>query len=93
MAETYAIVETGGKQYRAAPGTTLLVDRLPDDEGAKVDLRPVMFRGDKDVVLEARAREGQGRGASPVRAGAEDPRVQVQGEEGLPQARRATAPS
>jgi large subunit ribosomal protein L21 len=52
MADTYAIVETGGKQYRAEKGSTLVVDRLPDDEGAKVNLRPVMFRGDKDVVLD-----------------------------------------
>jgi large subunit ribosomal protein L21 len=53
MAETYAIVESGGKQYRAEKGTTLVVDRLAADEGAKVDLRAVMFRGDGDVVLEA----------------------------------------
>jgi large subunit ribosomal protein L21 len=53
MADTYAIVETGGKQYRAQKGTKLLVERLPDDEGAKVNLRAVMFRGDKDVVLAA----------------------------------------
>jgi large subunit ribosomal protein L21 len=53
MSDTYAIVETGGKQYRAEKGTTLLVDRLPDDEGAKVTLRPVMFRGDGDVVLDS----------------------------------------
>jgi large subunit ribosomal protein L21 len=39
----YAVVETGGKQYRVEKGTTLLVDRLPEDEGAKVDLRPVAF--------------------------------------------------
>ncbi len=51
MADTYAIVETGGKQYRAEKGQTLLVERLPEDEGAKVNLRAVMFRGDKDVVL------------------------------------------
>src|ERR671934_252561 len=50
MSETYAIVESGGKQYRAEEGTTLLVDRVPGDEGAKVNLRPVMFRGDKVVV-------------------------------------------
>jgi large subunit ribosomal protein L21 len=50
--DTYAIVESGGKQYRAARGATLLVDRLPADEGAKVALRPVMFRGD-DVVVGA----------------------------------------
>jgi large subunit ribosomal protein L21 len=51
---TYAIVETGGKQYRVEEGTTLLVDRLPDDEGAKVALRPVMFRTDGDIVLAAK---------------------------------------
>ena len=50
MAETYAIVETGGKQYRAEKGTELLVDRLPAGEGDKVTLRPVMFRGDGNVV-------------------------------------------
>jgi large subunit ribosomal protein L21 len=48
---TYAIVESGGKQYRAEKGGFLLVDRLPDDEGAKVGLRPVMFRSDDDTVL------------------------------------------
>jgi large subunit ribosomal protein L21 len=50
MADTYAIVETGGKQYRAEKGTVLLVDRMPDDEGAKVNLRPVMFSGDDKFV-------------------------------------------
>ncbi|MGI8726394.1 MAG: 50S ribosomal protein L21, partial [Solirubrobacterales bacterium] len=49
---TYAIIETGGKQYRVEEGTSLLVDRLADDEGAKVSLRPVMLRTDDDVVLD-----------------------------------------
>ncbi|MGH2951468.1 MAG: 50S ribosomal protein L21 [Solirubrobacterales bacterium] len=52
MTSTYAIVESGGKQYRAEKGTTLVVDRLTADEGAKVNLRPVMFRSDGDVVLD-----------------------------------------
>ncbi|MDX6583525.1 MAG: large subunit ribosomal protein [Solirubrobacterales bacterium] len=51
MADTYAIIESGGKQYRAEKGTTLVVDRLKADEGATVNLRAVMFRGDKDVLL------------------------------------------
>jgi large subunit ribosomal protein L21 len=46
----YAVVETGGKQYRVEKGTTLLVDRLSADEGAKVDLRPVAFLDKKLVV-------------------------------------------
>src|SRR5688572_19117335 len=50
MAENYAIVETGGKQYRAEKGTVLVVDRMSEDEGSKVSLRPVMFSGDDKFV-------------------------------------------
>ncbi len=46
----YAVIETGGKQYRVEKGSTLLVDRLSAKEGEKVDLRPVAFR-DKEMVL------------------------------------------
>jgi len=51
MADSYAIIECGGKQYRAEKGTELVVDRLREDEGAKVNLRAVMFRGDGDQVV------------------------------------------
>ena len=50
----YAVVETGGKQYKVEEGTSLLVDRLPEDEGAKVALRPVMLRTSDDIVLAAK---------------------------------------
>jgi large subunit ribosomal protein L21 len=46
----YAIVKTGGKQYRVEKGQTLLVERLPDEAGATVALEPVLFRSD-DVVF------------------------------------------
>jgi large subunit ribosomal protein L21 len=39
----YAIIKTGGKQYRVEQGQTLLVERLPDAEGATVDLRPLLI--------------------------------------------------
>ncbi|HEY4778116.1 MAG TPA: 50S ribosomal protein L21 [Solirubrobacterales bacterium] len=45
----YAVVETGGKQYKVEQGTSLLVDRLDAKEGDKVALRAVMFR-DSDVL-------------------------------------------
>ncbi len=48
----YAIVKTGGKQYRVEKGQTLLVERLPDEAGATVKLEPIMFRSD-DVVFGA----------------------------------------
>jgi large subunit ribosomal protein L21 len=47
---TYAVVESGGKQYRVEKGSSLLVDRLDAKEGDKVALRAVMFRDDDDVV-------------------------------------------
>jgi large subunit ribosomal protein L21 len=45
----YAIVKTGGKQYRVEQDQTLLVERLPDDEGATVALEPILFRADDAV--------------------------------------------
>jgi len=48
----YAIVKVGGKQYRVEQGDSLLVDRMPDDEGAKVVLEPLLFKGDgKDEAV------------------------------------------
>ena len=46
---TYAVIESGGKQYKVEKGSSLLVDRLSAKEGDKVALRAVLFR-DKEVV-------------------------------------------
>jgi large subunit ribosomal protein L21 len=46
----YAVVETGGKQYRVEKGDALLVDRLPEKEGAKVSLRPLAI-SDKQMLI------------------------------------------
>ena len=46
---SYAVIKTGGKQYRVEEGTTLLVERLPDDEGAKVELQPLLYAGDQTL--------------------------------------------
>ena len=49
----YAVIRTGGKQYRVEEGMTLLVERLPDDEGAKIALEPLLYSGDKDTLFES----------------------------------------
>jgi ribosomal protein L21 len=57
MADTdYAIIETGGKQYRAEKGETLLVERLSDAEGAKVS-GPAEFHIRPLVLVRRRMRE------------------------------------
>ncbi len=45
----YAIVKTGGKQYRVERGQTLLVERLPAAEGADVALQPMLYRSEEAV--------------------------------------------
>ncbi len=49
----YAIVKTGGKQYRVERGQTLLVERLAADEGAEVLLEPLFYRSDEAVLDKA----------------------------------------
>jgi large subunit ribosomal protein L21 len=48
----YAIVKTGGKQYRVERGQTLLVERLPAETGADVALEPILYRSE-DAVFDA----------------------------------------
>ncbi len=47
----YAIVKTGGKQYRVQTGQRLLVERLAAEAGAEVALEPILYR-DKETVLD-----------------------------------------
>ncbi|HEY4812721.1 MAG TPA: 50S ribosomal protein L21 [Solirubrobacteraceae bacterium] len=49
----YAIVKTGGKQYRVERGQKLLVERLAAAEGAVVELEPLMYRSDEAVFDKA----------------------------------------
>ena len=55
----YAIVKVGGKQYRVEKGDSLLVDRMPEDEGAKVSLQPLMYRGRQRRRRLRRGRPGK----------------------------------
>ncbi|MCO5316145.1 MAG: 50S ribosomal protein L21 [Solirubrobacterales bacterium] len=52
----YAVVESGGKQYRVEEGTVLLVDRLKAEEGETVALKPVMVSSD-GLVVDAKSLE------------------------------------
>jgi large subunit ribosomal protein L21 len=56
----FAIVRTGGKQYRVAAGDKIAVEKLPGNAGDTVSLSDVLFAGDggeikdvKDLVVSA----------------------------------------
>jgi large subunit ribosomal protein L21 len=46
----YAVVKTGGKQYKVAPGEKLKVEQLPADVGAEVILDQVLLVGEGESV-------------------------------------------
>ena len=46
----YAVIQTGGKQYRVSEGSTLKVEKINADEGASVELDRVLMVADGDDV-------------------------------------------
>jgi len=46
----YAVIKTGGKQYRVAAGDKLRVETLDADEGATIKLDEVLMVGDGETI-------------------------------------------
>jgi large subunit ribosomal protein L21 len=72
----YAVIQTGGKQYRVAEGETLRVEKLPATPGDKLSFSPLLFADDggnvqigkpnvSGIKVEAEVME-QGRGEKIV---------------------------
>jgi large subunit ribosomal protein L21 len=53
----YAVIQTGGKQYRVAPGDTIRIERVEGKVGEKVNFGAVLavHTDDKKVLLGADA--------------------------------------
>ena len=53
MGETmYAVIESGGKQYKVVPGAIVAVERLPAEVGTTVKLdRVLLIQGDNDLTI------------------------------------------
>lgn len=47
----YAVVKTGGHQYKASVGDELIVERIPHEVGTQVELDQVYLVADEDKVL------------------------------------------
>ena len=46
----YAVIETGGKQYRVSEGQSIKVEKLNADEGSSVDLDKVLLVANGDDI-------------------------------------------
>ena len=63
----YAVIKTGGKQYRVQPGDTIVVEKLDGDAGAELKFDNVlMLGGDKGVTLGAPLIDGAFVGATLI---------------------------
>jgi large subunit ribosomal protein L21 len=47
----YAVIETGGKQYRVSQGDTIRVEKLPGEEGSPVEFTNVLAVKTDDGML------------------------------------------
>lgn len=70
---TYAIIKVAGKQYRVREGERLLVDRLPDDEGATFAPTVLLVGGDGDPQLEP----GDGMVTAKVLGDVKGPKIRI----------------
>ena len=50
----YAVIATGGKQYRVKVGDTLDVEKLDGGDDGSIELRPILFVGDDGAVTSGR---------------------------------------
>jgi large subunit ribosomal protein L21 len=73
-----AVIATGGKQYRVAPGQVISIEKLPGDKGSAVEFRSVLLvTRDGEVLTGPRlgsarvagevVRQGRGRKVSVVK--------------------------
>ena len=52
----YAVIKTGGKQYRVSEGDTLRVEKLPGDVGSTLTLDEVLMVGGDSPTNDDEAR-------------------------------------
>lgn len=46
----YAVIRTGGKQYRVASGKKLKIEQIPAEVGAQISLEQVLLLGEGETV-------------------------------------------
>ena len=85
---TYAIVKTGGKQYKVAVGDIVKVEKLESEPGASVSLPVALVVDGATVTTDAKdlAKVAVTGEILEAHQGSQDPHPQVQEQDRLPQA-------
>lgn len=73
----YAVIRTGGKQYRVAPGQVVRVERLEAAEGEQVEIDDVLMIADGDDVRVGTPRLEGGRVEAKVRSHGRGRKIEI----------------
>ena len=73
----YAVIKTGGKQYRVSKGDKIKVEKLTADEGASVDFADVLMIGDTDKVTVGTPVVGGGKVTAKVIAHGRGKKIEI----------------
>ena len=73
----YAVIATGGKQYRVEEGDSLRVERLDVEEGAEIELDRVLLVGGGDQVTIGRPFVEHGKVAATVQSHGRSKKIKV----------------
>jgi large subunit ribosomal protein L21 len=73
----YAVIQTGGKQYRVSEGATVRVEKLVADEGSTVELDKVLMVADGDAVQVGTPYVAGGKVTAEVKAHGRGKKVKI----------------
>jgi large subunit ribosomal protein L21 len=73
--DAYAVVQTGGKQYRVKPGDVVKVEKMPAAVGATVELDHVLAVSDGQALTIGKPRVADAKVVSTVVEQKRDPKV------------------
>ncbi|MBI3896262.1 MAG: 50S ribosomal protein L21 [Acidobacteria bacterium] len=73
----YAVIETGGKQYRVAPGDVVRVERLPGEKGSVTELHRVLAVSPEAGNVLAGERAASAKVEATILRHARSPKVRV----------------
>ncbi|MCB1826020.1 MAG: 50S ribosomal protein L21 [Candidatus Competibacteraceae bacterium] len=73
----YAVIKTGGKQYRVAEGQTLKVEKLEIEEGASVEFDTVLMIADGDQIAVGAPYVEGARVTATVKSQGRGPKIRI----------------
>ena len=73
----YAVIATGGKQYRVTEGDTLKVEKIAGEEGSKVELDQVLMVADGDNIQVGTPLLSKGKVTATIKAHGRGKKVEI----------------